>query len=165
MQVKDIMNPSVRTASPGMTLAELDRLLLDAGVGGVAVLEGDKVVGVVSRSDIVKQARVGHTLAEYAVNDVYRDVSGFGPRTDRNDPAAQAQIEQLVGERFVETQVAQAMVTRLLSVGPDAPVEDAARLIADEGVHRVLVMDGDELVGIVTATDIVRLVADGRLTP
>jgi len=51
----------------------------------------------------------------------------------------------------------------LCTVAPEASVADAARRMLRAGVHRLLVMVGDALAGIMTTTDIVRAVADGRL--
>jgi CBS domain-containing protein len=51
------------------------------------------------------------------------------------------------------------------AVGPDDDIAEAAGRMMRAGVHRLLVLDGPRLLGIVTATDIVRAVADHRLTP
>jgi CBS domain-containing protein len=49
------------------------------------------------------------------------------------------------------------------SVSPDAPARDAARIMKDEDVGIVPVVEGQRLVGVVTDRDIaVRVVADGR---
>jgi CBS domain-containing protein len=55
------------------------------------------------------------------------------------------------------------MTAKVLSVGPDTPLRDAARLMDDAGVHRVLVTDRGALMGIPDARDIVRTVARGEL--
>lgn len=49
------------------------------------------------------------------------------------------------------------------SVSPDAPARDAARIMREEDVGIVPVVEGSRLVGVVTDRDIaVRMVADGR---
>jgi CBS domain-containing protein len=45
-----------------------------------------------------------------------------------------------------------------ISIRPDAPVLDALKLLADQGVGAVLVMDGARLVGIVSERDYARKV-------
>jgi CBS domain-containing protein len=52
MQVKDIMTPQPRTASPGTTLAEAAQLLWNADCGVLPVIDGNKVVGVVTDRDM-----------------------------------------------------------------------------------------------------------------
>lgn len=55
------------------------------------------------------------------------------------------------------------MTRGLLSLRPDADVSEAARRMVIGGVHRLLVMEDDRLVGLVTASDIVRAVASHGL--
>ncbi len=55
--------------------------------------------------------------------------------------------------------VRDVMTPEILAVSPDAPIERATQLMAFEGVHRVLVFDGDRLVGIVTSMDVLRALA------
>jgi CBS domain-containing protein len=62
-----------------------------------------------------------------------------------------------------EHTVAQVMSLRILSVSPDSDVRTLAERMDADGVHRLLVMEEDVLVGIVTALDLVRAVARGDL--
>jgi predicted transcriptional regulator len=54
--------------------------------------------------------------------------------------------------------------TPLATLGPDASAEAAAELMRTNGIHRVLVTEGDKLVGIVSALDIATAAADHRFT-
>ena len=58
--------------------------------------------------------------------------------------------------------VTQVMSEELYTVSPDTLVEDAAGGMMDRGVGSVVVVDGDELAGILTSTDFVRIVAERR---
>jgi CBS domain-containing protein len=53
------------------------------------------------------------------------------------------------------------MSLRILSVSPGATLTEVARLMEGEAVHRLLVMEGDALLGIVSALDLVRAMARG----
>jgi len=53
------------------------------------------------------------------------------------------------------------MAAPLVTIAPDRPVADAARLMADRRVSSVLVLDGAALAGIFTERDVLRLVAAG----
>lgn len=53
-QVHEIMTTDVHTCSPDDTLTELMQLMTDQRVRHLPVLEDDKVVGVVSIGDVVK---------------------------------------------------------------------------------------------------------------
>jgi CBS domain-containing protein len=50
------------------------------------------------------------------------------------------------------------MVSKVVTIDPDKTARDAARLMADNGISSVIVMKGDEIVGIVTERDLVRKV-------
>ncbi len=55
------------------------------------------------------------------------------------------------------------MTRDVVSQPSNATVRRAAQYMLDAGVHRVLVIDNGELQGIVTTTEIVRAVAEGKL--
>ena len=52
----------------------------------------------------------------------------------------------------------------LSTLPPDADAHTAADMMSRQRIHRVLVTEGDKLVGIVSALDVAQAVADHRLT-
>ncbi|MDS0296414.1 CBS domain-containing protein [Halogeometricum luteum] len=59
--------------------------------------------------------------------------------------------------------VARLMSTSTHTVSPDTLVEDAAQVMMDEGIGSVMVVDDDnQVVGILTNTDFVRIVAERK---
>ncbi|MRR12365.1 CBS domain-containing protein, partial [bacterium] len=52
--VEDVMTEDVVTAQVDMTVSDLATLMVDRDVSRVPVLDGEKVVGIVSKSDIVR---------------------------------------------------------------------------------------------------------------
>jgi CBS domain-containing protein len=58
--------------------------------------------------------------------------------------------------------VKEAMSAEIHTTSPDTPVHEAARLMIERKIGCLPVVDGEKLVGIVTETDLVRLLADGR---
>lgn len=56
-------------------------------------------------------------------------------------------------------QILKLKPARVISIGPDVPVLDALKLLADEDIGAVLVMDGPRLVGILSERDYTRKVA------
>ena len=96
-----------------------------------------------------------------SIPDYYYDDAGF-----QEQPAVSfEQIAERVGERIEGLTVRDVMSTRLLKIGADQPVRRAATIMTDNRVHRLLVTQSDTLIGIVTALDLVRLIAQGRLRP
>lgn len=60
-------------------------------------------------------------------------------------------------------QVLQAKTPEIHSIGPDAPVIDAIRTMAEHGIGALLVMEGGQLVGLISERDYARkVVLQGR---
>jgi CBS domain-containing protein len=49
------------------------------------------------------------------------------------------------------------------TVSADQPLREVAQMLVDQHIHRVPVVEGERLVGILTSLDVVRLVAEGGL--
>ena len=151
----DLMTQDVVTIDPDMTLTELDRVLVSYGVSGGPVMEQGTLVGVVSRADVV--------LALYEQQSEAGKVSGF---YESPFPIPIPALEHLardsraIADKMTKTRVREIMTTDVKSVAPDDDARVIARMMANEGYHRVPVLDGADLVGIVTSMDLVRLMAD-----
>jgi CBS domain-containing protein len=52
MQVRDLMMPSVLTASPNDTIAEVDRSMRDRGVDSVVVVENQSCIGLLTDKEM-----------------------------------------------------------------------------------------------------------------
>ena len=55
-----------------------------------------------------------------------------------------------------EDQLSLIMKKDCITIGPDATLAEAARILSDKRIHRLPVIEGGRLVGIVTPTDILR---------
>jgi len=55
--------------------------------------------------------------------------------------------------------VADVMTRGIISVSPDTEIEEVAHLLANRRIRRVPVMDGDQLVGILSRSDLVKQIA------
>ena len=156
LKASDVMVRDVRTVRPGMRVAELERVLLRTHIGGAPVLDGDRVVGIVSRSDLVRKLVLERSLAEEGVEI-------FDPQEldEQVTPEEMERIEEAIAARWQDARVEDVMVRDFLAVSPDEPVEKLAQQMLDRGIHRVLVLDSGRLVGLVSSLDLVRLVAEG----
>ncbi len=154
----DVMRVTVKTVPSTMTLPELESELLAAKVSGFPVVDHGELVGVVSRADVVRRICAEREVAEQT-SDFYFDETGFyeAPMESFKD------IANRIGERIEKLLVRDVMAENPITVPFDEPISRIARRLIDDRVHRFPVTDGGMLVGIVTATDLVRLIADRRL--
>ncbi len=154
LYAKDVMSKTLLTVEADTSLLELEGRLRMAGIGGAPVVDRGKLVGIVSRSDIARQLTVEDTYAELA-RDLFVAAE---PKAEADDA-----IGDQVGRRLRELRVGDAMVTNIDTVRPDLPVTEVARTMLENHHRRVIVEDADgTILGIVTASDIVRLVAEGK---
>jgi CBS domain-containing protein len=159
MIVRDIMSSDVETVSPDMPAVELDRAFIERGVSGFPVVEDGMLVGVVSRSDVVRTLNVEQANEEM-IFSYYREHPGF----DRLPDAAEenALIGAKVGSRLASASVADFMIKATLTAQADDDLKSAAGMLVRHRIHRLPVTENGRLVGILTSSDLVALIADGR---
>lgn len=157
IKVRDLMQRYVITVSAGSTLPELERALLNKNVSGFPVMNAGRLVGVVSRSDVVRQICVERTKAEYT-SDFYCDYAGFS--IPRDAEQSFTEIAETVGCQIDHLSVADVMNHDVFSIAPDESLSAAARLMVNHHIHRLPVVEDQALVGVISSLDIVRYVAD-----
>ena len=152
-RVAEIMQKKVKTIGPDKTLPALERELLRWRIGAMPVVERGKLIGIVSRSDVVRQLCVERSLGE-AMADAYRDQTdaGFASHSQRA-------IAGEIGHRMEHLRVRDVMIQDVVTVPPDLSVVKAAQLLIERRIHRLPVLENGKLVGIVSSLDFTRLVA------
>lgn len=130
--VSEVMASEVTTLGRNDTL-QLARDIMNLGrVRHFPVVEEDQVVGVVSQRDLYK-ASLGSVMK-------------YGEKAQRE---------------FLNTiAVKEVMKYPPITIAPHASVKEAARLMMKEKIGCLPVLDGAKLVGIVTETDMLKLVAE-----
>ena len=154
----DVMQTGVRVVRAELPLPELERRFLEERVSGFPVVDGGRLVGIVSRSDVVRGLCALRSEAEY-VSGYYLDLSGF----EQSPPEDLAALAARVGERLEHKTVRDVMSGNLITVAPGDPLSEVARTLVEHRIHRLPVTEGEVLVGIVTSLDFARLFADGRV--
>ena len=151
--VKDLMNPDIMTVADDMTTDALARYLTEREISGAPVVDSQgHLIGVVSMTDI------GRNMAEPFDVEASRR-SGF-----YRDIAADLTLEDL-GQRYVEERaftVRDVMTPVIHQVPLTASAAEAARLMIDHHIHRLVVIQGKEPVGIITSLDLLKVIADQR---
>ena len=156
LRARDIMQTHVVSVPPDMPIPELVDFLISRRVSGVPVMENGMVVGIVSRSDLVRAVSLERSLAGVVADAFEHDE--FAPGEVPPPVGLRSSAVQALQDRTVRT----IMVTDPVSVAPDAPVAEVARVLVARHMHRVLVTEGAKLVGLISSLDVVRLVAEGK---
>ena len=149
------MQPVVATVVSGCPLPDLEQTFTKYGISGFPVVDDGRMVGVVSRSDVVRQICVERSTSEL-ISDYYRDQSGFSSPANLQ---SFDEIAESVGRRIEHLTVGDVMTREIFSVSSVDPVFSAAQLMVDRRIHRLPVVDDGQLIGLVTSMDIVRQVA------
>lgn len=134
-RVRDIMTSTVVTVSPGQTIRETAELLATRHISGAPVVEHGKVVGLITATDIL---------------EFVADLPGVPPDLV-GDASWNALEEHTVDEAMTNAP--------LHTLTPDATARQAAELMQAKGIHRVLVMEAERLVGVVSSLDLARALA------
>ena len=114
------------------------------------MLDGDKLVGIVTEGDLIMQ-------------DVRLEFPTYLHLLDGFIlyPPATAKFESEL-KKAVAANVDNVMTTDVVTVDAADSVEDVATLMVERGVSRIPVLDAGKLVGIISKSDIVRsLIAEG----
>ena len=186
LRLRDIMTTDVLTVNPETSIREAMELLGRHHVSGAPVVSGAKLVGVVSANDLMifasalpgvpterdrRDASDGWDEPQMAEKDDDDSEPASAFFADLWDDAGGDVVERettVTGPEWnalEEHDVSEVMTYSPLStLPPDADARTAADLMARLRIHRVLVTDDDRLVGIVSALDVAKAVADHRIT-
>jgi CBS domain-containing protein len=126
---RDVMTTELITVTPATPLSEFARICAEDKISGCPVVRADGALcGIVSKTDLLNRLLDEH------------------PRlgTTREFPVWDEDVRQ----------VGDIMTENVLTVSPMTPLGEIAERMARDRVHRVVVMDGDKMVGVVTSIDL-----------
>lgn len=152
MTAEELMTRDVLSVQEDMTVAELARFLVDNGISGAVVRDDDgKISGVVSLSDVALAAVEEEDIWAQRSGDFY--LTGWEERFNAED---------LSGLRLEHEgrAVRDIMSPNVFAVEHDAPVGHIARVMLQSHIHRVLVTRDGHLIGIVSTSDLLGLLAE-----
>lgn len=152
----DLMQKHVVRIDADATIEEAAASLEDAGIGGAPVMDArGKLIGVVSLRDLAQRAR-------FADAD-----PGRGKGWDDEDLQTGDGVEDEIsmaedyspGNSAAE-RVRDCMSQGVITVPPDLSIHAVAARMVKEKIHRVFVVQGHELVGVVSTFDLARAIAE-----
>ncbi|GAB4275633.1 MAG: CBS domain-containing protein [Oscillatoriaceae cyanobacterium] len=149
--VADFMSREPILAKPETPLEDAIKIMAEKRIGGLPVVdESGKLVGFLSENDLMWR-ETGVTLPAYIMildSVIYLE----------NPARYQRELHKALGQT-----VGEVMSTNPISVSPDKPLKEAAKLMHDKKVHRFPVVDASgQAIGILTRGDILRAMAAGE---
>jgi CBS domain-containing protein len=133
--VSKIMSTGLITVHHGDPISKARKLLREHGVHHIPVVDGHKIVGILSLSDILRVS--------------------FGDAFGADERAVDATLDHTMT-------IEQIMNKEPRVLRKDASIRDAAEILAKGEFHSVPIVDTDRttLVGMVTSTDLIKYLLD-----
>ncbi|BAZ05382.1 CBS domain-containing protein [Calothrix sp. NIES-3974] len=146
--VADVMTCDPIVVGLQTPLNEAIQILASKRISGLPVVdEAGKLLGIISETDLMWQ-EAGITPPAYIMfldSVIYL----------KNPAAYERDLHKVLGQT-----VGEVMTKNPITISPDKPLRDAARLMNEKNVHRLPVLDSEgKVIGILTRGDIVRAMA------
>ncbi|HEC23443.1 MAG TPA: CBS domain-containing protein [Chloroflexi bacterium] len=130
--VKDWMTPDPITITSQTTVLEAEQVIRRHRIRRLPVVDDGKLVGIVSWGDV--REALPSDITSLSTVDIYHMLS-YMP-------------------------VSEIMSANVITIGPEEPIGKAAWLMTEYRISSLPVMDGERLVGIISATDLLRLLTE-----
>lgn len=153
MKVRSLMTKDVLSVRTDTSVSDVARLMSGHGVSGVPVLDPDgRIVGVITERDlIVRNGRLEMPVF-LQILDAYVPLELPGHLKSR--------LQHMLG-----TNAEDVMTRDVRAIGPDAEVEDLVELMVKHHANPVPVLEDGRLVGIISRSDLVRMMVTERPAP
>ena len=143
MKTADIMTKQIHTIGPDQTLKECAEILKKHHVNGLVVVEGETVVGVITKADIFK-----------AILPSYSDIM------EDEHPIVSFEYLEERAHKLYDLTVRALMGTPPITITGDTPIVKAGSLMILKRIKQLPVVDNGRLSGIITLTDIINYITE-----
>jgi len=152
MIVRDTMTKDPVTCAASAPLRDAVALMKKHHIGGLPVMDGKKLVGIITESDIIAQLETGRISDDLWLPSPLEVI--------------ELPIRELINwektkhalTNIGDTPVNKVMTRHVITVTEEMDIEAAAAFMLKERIVRLPVVRGKELVGILTRADIVQAV-------
>jgi predicted transcriptional regulator len=148
---KDLMTTDVKTVEADWPLDRVAQFLIDHEISGAPVVEDDKLVGVISLTDLARHSSTAGESATERPSAYYRH--------ELETEYAEEDLENLRITEGDETTAQHVMTPQVYDVNERTPIQQVAQVMHRGGIHRVFVTERGEIRGIITAMDMLKVVA------
>ncbi len=145
MKIGKVMQTNVVTVTPCTPVQEVAKLIVNNNIRAVPVLdENGEVQGIITEEDLIFQLayRIPQAHIRILGEDIFLDDIFEATKANKKKLAAKT-----AGELMNDT---------VVSVSANADIKDAATIMLEKSVDSILVMDEEEVKGLVTRHDIVK---------
>ncbi|MBR3140431.1 MAG: CBS domain-containing protein [Methanobrevibacter sp.] len=128
--VKELMSKDLTVVSPSERLVHARRQMIESKVGRLPVVEDEELKGMVTSKDLMR---------------------------------AFIDFRKKVPEKYQKSQIKEVLVEDIMSSNPtftskEVTISEVAKIMMETGYNGLPVVEGDNVVGIITQTDILRLI-------
>ncbi|MCC6454934.1 MAG: CBS domain-containing protein [Caldilineaceae bacterium] len=155
MQVREIMSSPAITVSPTTNIRDVARTMRENIISGVPVVDdNDTLLGVITEMDLIARNAPVHEPRYIAV------LSALIPVSIEEYRQYKEQLRQALAINAVDL-----MQDEAETIGPDALVEEALEAMLNPEVTMLPVLEQGRVIGVVTRTDLVRLIEKLEAAP
>jgi CBS domain-containing protein len=141
-KVKDVVNRNLITVSPSSSFEEVINIM-KKGVGKVPVLENEKVVGIITRDDILVKEGKFPLPPAIAFWEVMITLPGNKEYQEKLNKFSSYKVEDIMSK------------VKMYSSLEDN-LEDVVTEMLNKKISYTLVLENEKLVGIVTKSDLIK---------
>lgn len=158
---RELMRSHVITIPDSAPVREAIETFEDEHVTGLPVVDATgKVIGMLSEHDVVRtehvrRSRIEGQRGDYIFAEPLDELSDDPPAEQVEFTGRDDYSPAVLGEELVKDWMNPAVI----SVTLDTTLKAICELMRREGIHRVLVIEGGKLKGIVSAFDVIRYLA------
>jgi CBS domain-containing protein len=147
MLVKDVMSKNVITISPEESISDAIEKMAKNNISGLIVVDNNKVVGVISESDVLK-----------VLGSEFPEIKASANLTFSILLLLESGVKMIREMKKIgKLKVKDVMSKKVFFVKPEDTILEAARIMSKKDVRRLPVIDEDgKLVGVISRTDILR---------
>jgi CBS domain-containing protein len=147
MLVKEIMTPNPLTVSPQTAIRDLAQIMSEKGITAVPVVANGELVGIVTEIDLI--SRHAPVRAPQYISLLWGAIP-----LRLNDYARYKEHVR----HILAVNVEQIMTRKVTTIGPDESIARMAEIMTKPGYRSLPVVQNGQLIGIVTRTDLVKLI-------
>lgn len=151
MKVRDIMSSPAITVTPDVSVRNVARIMRENHISGVPVVDEDQnLLGLVTEIDLISRNAPIHEPTYYTFLSTIIPLKPgeYKEYRERLQQALATNAGELMGEDDLEKMV----------ISPDADIDEAMERMLDPEVTLMPVVTNGKVVGVITRTDMVRLI-------